>query len=421
MKKLLLVEDDLVAADIYRNRFAAAGFEVSIALDGEAGVQMVHSVMPDVIILDLILPKMSGVEVLKHIRANEDTQHIPVVVLTNAYLSAMVSEAWRAGATKCLSKVNCTPKNVVEIVNSVLQDYAESRSQPEAQVAQKLAQAGVQPKPELADELAKAAEADRKFIAELRKQFVAELPTVLAGLRTNLQEFVKSETEGKQLSYLQELQRKLHALTGNAGLTGLVQIAHLSAALEALTKELREKPKNINASTLRTMALGVDFLGVLFTHAASDGTSEIPSATALVIDDEAISRRAIVYALQKAKLRCVIAETADAALRLVNRAKFDFIALDVDLPDLSGYELCSKIRALPDYTHTPVVFVTPINDFESRANTTMSGGTDLIAKPFLFVELAIKALVYVWRNRLPHTAEQNKNVSAQQPVGASLA
>jgi DNA-binding response OmpR family regulator len=421
MKKLLLVEDDLVAADIYRNRFAAAGFEVSIALDGEAGVQMVHSVMPDVIILDLILPKMSGVEVLKHIRANEDTQHIPVVVLTNAYLSAMVSEAWRAGATKCLSKVNCTPKNVVEIVNSVLQDYAESRSQPEAQVAQKLAQAGAQPKPELADELAKAAEADRKFIAELRKQFVAELPTVLAGLRTNLQEFVKSETEAKQLGYLQELQRKLHALTGNAGLTGLVQIAHLSAALEALTKELREKPKNINASTLRTMALGVDFLGVLFGHAASDGTSEIPSATALVIDDEAISRRAIVYALQKAKLRCVIAETADAAMRLVNRAKFDFIALDVDLPDLSGYELCSKIRALPDYTHTPVVFVTPINDFESRANTTMSGGTDLIAKPFLFVELAIKALVYVWRNRLPNAAEQNQNVSAQQPVGASLA
>lgn len=417
MKKLLLVEDDLVAADIYRNRFAAAGFEVSIALDGEAGVQMVHSVMPDVIILDLILPKMSGVEVLKHIRANEDTQHIPVVVLTNAYLSAMVSEAWRAGATKCLSKVNCTPKNVVEIVNSVLEDYAESKLRPETQATQKPAQVGAQAKPEPADELAKAAEADRKFIAELRKQFVAELPTVLTGLRTNLQEFVKSEAEGKQLNQLYELQRKLHALTGNAGLTGLVQIAHLSAALEALTKELREKPKNINASTLRTMALGVDFLGVLFTHAASDGTSEIPSATALVIDDEAISRRAIVYALQKAKLRCVIAENADAALRLVNRAKFDFIALDVDLPDLSGYELCGKIRTLPDYAHTPVVFVTPINDFESRANTTMSGGTDLIAKPFLFVELAIKALVYVWRNRLPQTAEQNKNFAAQQPVG----
>lgn len=418
MKKLLLIEDDLVAADIYRNRFAAAGFEVSIALDGEAGVQMVHSVMPDVIVLDLILPKMSGVEVLKHIRANEDTQHIPVVVLTNAYLSAMVSEAWRAGATKCLSKVNCTPKNVVEIVSSVLHDYEEARPQPKTRAPEVPVHGVGEAKPEFTDELTKAAEADRKFIAELRKQFVAELPGVLTALRANLQEFVKSETEGKQLNYLYELQRRLHALTGNAGLTGLVQIAHLSAALEALTKELREKPKNINASTLRTMALGVDFLGVLFNHAASDGTNEIPGATALVIDDEAISRRAIVYALQKARLRCVIAENGEAALRLLGKAKFDFIALDVDLPDITGYELCSKIRALPNYTQTPIVFVTPINDFESRANTTLSGGTDLIAKPFLFVELAIKALVYVWRNRLPHAAEPAQSMDVKQPASA---
>ncbi|MCS7338355.1 MAG: response regulator [Verrucomicrobiae bacterium] len=421
MKKLLLIEDDLVAADIYRNRFAAAGFEVSIALDGEAGVQMVQSVMPDVIILDLILPKMSGVEVLKNIRANEETQHIPVVVLTNAYLSAMVSEAWRAGATKCLSKVNCTPKNVVEIVKSVLEDYAESRAQGKPALPQPQLQASARPSEEPVDELTKAAEADRKFIAELRKQFVAELPTVLTSLRAHLQEFIKSESEGKQLNHLYELQRRLHALTGNAGLTGLVQIAHLSAALEALTKELREQPKNITASTLRTMALGIDFLGVLFAHAASDGTSEIPSATALVVDDEAISRRAIVYALQKAKLRCVIAENGEAALRLAERAKFDFIALDVDLPDVTGYELCTKIRALPDYGHTPIVFVTPINDFESRANTTLSGGTDLIAKPFLFVELAIKALVYVWRNRLPRGPEQNQGFVPDPQTGSSTA
>jgi DNA-binding response OmpR family regulator len=51
-----------------------------------------------------------------------------------------------------------------------------------------------------------------------------------------------------------------------------------------------------------------------------------------------------------------------------------------------------------------VVFVTGLNDFESRANSTMSGGNDLIAKPFLFMELAVKALVYVLRGRLPAPA-----------------
>ncbi len=53
------------------------------------------------------------------------------------------------------------------------------------------------------------------------------------------------------------------------------------------------------------------------------------------------------------------------------------------------------MRTLPAYKKTPVVFVTSLNNFESRANSTMSGGNDFIAKPFLFIELAVKALVYV--------------------------
>jgi DNA-binding response OmpR family regulator len=62
--------------------------------------------------------------------------------------------------------------------------------------------------------------------------------------------------------------------------------------------------------------------------------------------------------------------------------------------------LCSKVRTLPAYKKTPVVFVTSLNDFESRAKSTMSGGNDFIAKPFLFIELAVKALVYILRAQL---------------------
>jgi len=55
---------------------------------------------------------------------------------------------------------------------------------------------------------------------------------------------------------------------------------------------------------------------------------------------------------------------------------------------------------LPAYAKTPVVFVTGLNDLESRANSSMSGGNDFIAKPFLFIELTVKALVHVLRSRL---------------------
>ncbi|NJN05663.1 MAG: response regulator [Rhodobacteraceae bacterium] len=75
--------------------------------------------------------------------------------------------------------------------------------------------------------------------------------------------------------------------------------------------------------------------------------------------------------------------------------------LDVDMPGLTGFELCSKIRALPSYKSVPVVFVTSLTDFDNRAKSMMSGGNDFIAKPFLFTELNVKVLTYVLKGRQP--------------------
>ena len=83
--------------------------------------------------------------------------------------------------------------------------------------------------------------------------------------------------------------------------------------------------------------------------------------------------------------------------------RFDLIILDVDMPVMNGFELCTKLRALPAQTKTPVLFVTGLTDFESRARSTLSGGNDLIAKPFLFMELAVKALTHVLRGQLAIT------------------
>ena len=79
-------------------------------------------------------------------------------------------------------------------------------------------------------------------------------------------------------------------------------------------------------------------------------------------------------------------------LGMLGETAYDLVFLDVDMPGMNGFELCTKLRALARNKTTPVVFVTSLTDFESRANSTMSGGNDLIAKPFLFMELAVKAL-----------------------------
>ena len=82
-----------------------------------------------------------------------------------------------------------------------------------------------------------------------------------------------------RLKEIYELYRRVHALNGNASIAGLVQIAHMSAALEALLKEIYEKPKNINTSTLRTVAAGVD--GGSSTAAGRWGSSSFSSSSSV--------------------------------------------------------------------------------------------------------------------------------------------
>jgi DNA-binding response OmpR family regulator len=395
MKKILIIEDDLIIANIYRNKFSLEGFQVDIANDGVAGLEAIKIFRPDAVVLDLMLPKMTGVELMKKVRSEADFQKLPIIVFSNTYLTNMVQEAWKAGATKCLSKANCSPKQLLDVVRGTLTANGTSPSHDP-----KSAAAIPKPNAESKTSPAGPTEVDKAFQAELRQQFARGLPSALATMRTLLQALIKSPDEAGRLKNLEEMYKRIHAFTSNAGITGMLSLAQMSDALEALLKELAEKPKNINASTLRTVASAVDFLGTLSAGDIHPDEHAHPAPRVLVVDDEAISRRAVTYALERAKLKPIAVESSQAAYNLLIETKFDLVFLDVDMPGMNGFELCSKLRMLPAHKATPVVFVTSLNDLESRANSTMSGGNDFIAKPFLFLELTVKALVYLLRARL---------------------
>src|SRR5258706_9116654 len=330
MKKILIVEDDQIVANIYRNKFSVDGFQVEIALDGQLGLEMVRSFRPDAVILDLMLPKMTGVELMKKIRLEQDFQQLPVIVFSNTYLTNMVQEAWKAGATKCLSKANCTPKQVIEVVRNAITATATAAALAESQASEPALPAEADPSPEENGVAFQQSEED--FQAGLRRSFIESLPGTLGALRVNLQGLIKADNEMTRLKQAQELYRRIHALTGNAGISGLLHIAQMADALEALLKELFEKPKNMTPSTLRTVASAVDFMGILFDQNALSDKQELPPAHILVVDDEAISRRAVTYALEKAKLKSVNVEDPMAAYDLLSEHTFDLIFLDVDMP-----------------------------------------------------------------------------------------
>ena len=394
MKRVLIIEDDQIVANIYRNKFAVDGYQVEIANDGQAGLDLLKQFKPDAVILDLMLPRITGVELMKQVRADPEYRTLPIIVFSNTYLTNMVQDAWRAGATKCLSKANCSPKQLIDVVRGLLgkSETDGSASQPGASMPD----AG-------ADQ--SSSERDTALQADLQKKLVGSFPTTLTTLRGAAQGLIKTENQEARLNHLQDMYRCVHSLTSNAGMAGLLVIAQMSDAVEALLKELRERPQDLTVSTLRTVTSAVDFLGTLFKDGIQSDRQKWPPASVLVVDDEAISRRAVTYALEKAKLKPETTEDPQRAYELLTQRGFDLIFLDVDMPGMNGFELCAKLRQLPAHKKTPVVFVTSLNDLRSRANSTMSGGNDFIAKPFLFIELTVKALVCLLRARVAAPAQ----------------
>jgi len=407
MKKVLVIEDDQIVRNVYGNKLALDGFQVEVAPDGLAGWEMLEKFEPDVVLLDLIIPKISGTELLRKIRSDEKFKALPVVVLSNTYLTSVVQEAWKAGATKCLAKASCTPRQVTEVLRACVNKEAGSKSQPQdRQEATPATPAAAPPSPcEEAPATVQAAAHNEKSELEqqqeLRGSFIASLPGMLHELLPVFRMASTASCEAERLKHLGEMQQRLGSIIFGSSILGLAAIANMAAATQALVQELQDRPQNLNASTLRTLASAVDFLGVMISRGDKACWGSVPSASVLVVDDEPISRRAVVRALGKVNLKAISVADPSIALALLEENSFDLVFLDVDMPQMNGFELCAALRKLPGRAKTPVVFVTGLSDFENRANSMISGGSDLIGKPFLAIELGVKALRYVLR---PHVA-----------------
>ena len=120
-KHILITEDDRFMANVCRRKFEEAGYQVSLAHDGNAAIEELVSHPPDVVLLDLMLPGIDGLGVLQFLRSRESLWDLPVIVVSNSdYFSGVVQAAWREGATHFLNKAACSPKSLVDEVNKVL-------------------------------------------------------------------------------------------------------------------------------------------------------------------------------------------------------------------------------------------------------------------------------------------------------------
>jgi CheY-like chemotaxis protein len=119
MNKVLLVEDDPILLEMYKDKFVKEGFSVETAVNGEEGIATMKSFQPDIMLLDLIMPQSTGFSVLKFIKLHPEYKHIPIIILTNIYADGEdLVKNW--GVKHFLLKSNSTPDLVVEKVMQVL-------------------------------------------------------------------------------------------------------------------------------------------------------------------------------------------------------------------------------------------------------------------------------------------------------------
>lgn len=113
-KKLLIIEDEKILAEMYRDIFSQAGYQTFLAFDAEQGLELTKSKKPDLILLDILLPKESGIFFLKKIREDPEISSIPVVAFSNYEHPSTIKEAYELGIKAYLLKTNLNPKEIVE-------------------------------------------------------------------------------------------------------------------------------------------------------------------------------------------------------------------------------------------------------------------------------------------------------------------
>ena len=182
-KKLLFIEDDVVTGQVYQFHFSSAGNEALRFNDGENGMKAVRKLNPDIVVLDLMLPRLNGLEIIQQIRANPETKLLPVVVFTNGFDQSAVKAAESAGADKCLIKAQTTPERLLAAIAAALHPTDPGT-------------AG------LTKSSVTAAETTRP--PDARAEFLRSTPKVLAELRHLIQQSLATADESIRRQYARD-------------------------------------------------------------------------------------------------------------------------------------------------------------------------------------------------------------------------
>ncbi|HZQ45388.1 MAG TPA: response regulator, partial [Verrucomicrobiae bacterium] len=415
--RILVVDDDAVSRFAMGAAVKKVFNQPDFAENGDAALDLASKQVYDIVFLDVRMPGVDGFEVCSRIRAQELNRSTPVVFVTSLKDFDSQTTTVVSGGSDIVAKPFLTFEIVVKALTLVLQARLKLRDRmvEESNAAASSEQLPASPQNQDGGTVAEAAVSSAGGAAEPEAQPLPEgasMPSALSGevlagvmasfaeMRNELRLVGQTVDENERREKLTALHLCLQKVTRQIDVPELRPAMQLCSSLQGLLKKLQEKPVNAGASTLGTATAAVEVLEDLCTKGARPDLAVTPAISILVVDDEPLTRRAITGALQTAFLKPDSVENGEAALALARERTFDVIFLDVQMPGMDGYQVCKKIHEAGPNRSTPVIFVTSHKDFKARAESASSGGSDFVVKPFLFVEITVKALTFALRNRL---------------------
>ena len=121
MNKILIIEDDKFLLSLILEKFVQLGFDAEVAADGEDGLNKIVNNKYDLVLLDMILPKMDGFKILEEVKKNQSLKNLPIIVASNLYDKNDIDRAISLGAADYIIKAYNSPENIVDRVKAFLQ------------------------------------------------------------------------------------------------------------------------------------------------------------------------------------------------------------------------------------------------------------------------------------------------------------
>ena len=460
MPKLLLVEDNEVNRDMLSRRLQRRGYEVIFAPDGADGVSKTLRDKPDLVLMDLNLPGMNGWEATRQLKANPQSQNIPVIALTAYAMAGDREKALAAGCDEYDTKPIDLPR-LVEKIEMLLQTKSQ-RQEPSILQDSRIELVLILLRQELCIPMNTIIGYSEMLLDELKYQrdstLFSDLQKILAcgtqmlSLANAILNPVQLEINKLNLNIdtfsstiRLELLTPLSTTIGycemlleeaNAELIPDLDKINIAATqllnmINDITNLAEQQLQAIDVNELDTPALMLDAMTTPLVqnptttiHSLSEAGAAVAQSTLLVVDDNETDGFLLKRQLERQGYTVATATNGPLALQMLKAMPYDLILLDMIVPGMNGFEMIELFKRHEDWCHIPVIVISALDELDNVVRCIEMGAEDYISKPFKPVLLRTKIAACLQKKLLLDqqavyllTEEKYRNIFENAPEG----